>query len=97
MAREDERVIVAPNPLPSSVDWKEVESVLGVRIESRPPTLVEALERGIEHGRRRPERTMKNRVVRVSDKVWDAAKERADEKGETVSEAVRKFLERYGR
>lgn len=40
---------------------------------------------------------MKNRVVRVSDKVWGAAKARADEKGETVSEAVRKFLERYGR
>ena len=40
---------------------------------------------------------MKNRVVRVSDRVWDAAKKRADEKGETVSEAVRKFLERYAR
>lgn len=40
---------------------------------------------------------MKNRVVRVSDCVWDAAKKRADEKGETVSEAVRKFLERYAK
>lgn len=40
---------------------------------------------------------MKSRVVRVPDRVWDAAKRRADEKGETVSEAVRRFLERYGR
>ena len=40
---------------------------------------------------------MKNRVIRIPDRVWDAAKKRADEKGETVSEAVRKFLERYSR
>ena len=40
---------------------------------------------------------MKNRVVRVPDKLWAAAMARADEKGETVSEAVRKFLERYTR
>jgi hypothetical protein len=40
---------------------------------------------------------MKNRVVRVSDAVWGAALRKADEKGETVSEAVRKFLERYSR
>jgi antitoxin component of RelBE/YafQ-DinJ toxin-antitoxin module len=40
---------------------------------------------------------MKNRVIRVSDAVWEAALRKADEKGETVSEAVRKFLERYGR
>ena len=39
---------------------------------------------------------MKSRVIRVPDAVWQAAKKRADEKGETVSEAVRKFLERYG-
>lgn len=38
---------------------------------------------------------MKARPIRVSDKLWVAAKQRADEKGETVSEAVRKFLERY--
>lgn len=44
-----------------------------------------------------PREPMKNRVVRVSDRVWEAAKTKADEKGETVSEAVRKFLERYGR
>jgi len=40
---------------------------------------------------------MKNRVIRIPDRVWDAAKKRADEKGETVSEAVRKFLERYSK
>lgn len=40
---------------------------------------------------------MKNRVIRVSDRLWSAAQQRADEKGETVSEAVRKFLERYSR
>jgi antitoxin component of RelBE/YafQ-DinJ toxin-antitoxin module len=40
---------------------------------------------------------MKNRVIRVGDAVWEAALRKADEKGETVSEAVRRFLERYGR
>lgn len=44
-----------------------------------------------------PREPMKNRVVRVSDAVWEAALRKADEKGETVSEAVRKFLERYSR
>jgi hypothetical protein len=44
-----------------------------------------------------PKEPMKSRVVRVSDDLWERAKRRADEKGETVSEAVRKFLERYAR
>lgn len=37
------------------------------------------------------------RSLRISDALWEKAKKRADEKGETVSEAVRKFLERYVR
>ena len=40
---------------------------------------------------------MKSRVIRVPDKLWNAARKRADERDETVSEAVRKFLERYTR
>jgi len=36
-----------------------------------------------------------NRVIRVPDRLWAAAKVRADQRGETVSEAVRRFLERY--
>jgi antitoxin component of RelBE/YafQ-DinJ toxin-antitoxin module len=40
---------------------------------------------------------MKSRVIRVPDKLWAAAKAKADERGETVSEAVRRFLERYSR
>lgn len=40
---------------------------------------------------------MRNRVIRVPDPLWQAAQKRADERGETVSEAVRKFLERYSR
>jgi antitoxin component of RelBE/YafQ-DinJ toxin-antitoxin module len=39
----------------------------------------------------------RNRVIRVPDRLWAAAKARADERGETVSEAIRKFLERYTR
>jgi len=39
----------------------------------------------------------RNRVIRVPDSLWAAAKKRADERDETVSEAVRKFLERYTR
>ena len=38
---------------------------------------------------------MTAKAVRVPDALWKAAKARADERGETVSEAVRKFLERY--
>lgn len=37
------------------------------------------------------------RAIRIPDDLWEKAKRRADEKGETVSEAVRKFLERYTR
>ena len=44
-----------------------------------------------------PKEPMKSRVIRIPDALWEAAKVRADEKGETVSEAVRKFLERYTR
>lgn len=44
-----------------------------------------------------PKKPMKSRVIRVSDDLWTTAKKRADERGETISEAVRKFLERYVR
>ena len=40
---------------------------------------------------------MVQRVIRVPAPLWERAKARADERGETVSEAVRKFLERYTR
>ena len=45
----------------------------------------------------RPRKDNPARSLRVSDDLWERAKKRADEKGETVSEAVRKFLERYTR
>jgi len=35
------------------------------------------------------------RAIRVPDELWQAAQKRAGERGETVSEAVRRFLERY--
>ena len=38
---------------------------------------------------------MRNRMIRVSDPLWKAAKARADQRGETLSAAIRKFLERY--
>lgn len=37
----------------------------------------------------------KNRVVRVSDEVWDAAKSRAEANGETVSDVIRRALVDY--
>lgn len=37
------------------------------------------------------------RTIRVPDPLWEQAKQRADERGETVSEAVRRFLARYAR
>lgn len=39
----------------------------------------------------------RNRVIRVPDTLWARARERADERGETVSQAIRRFLERYVR
>lgn len=44
-----------------------------------------------------PKEPMKQRMIRVPEPLWLAAQERADEKGETVSEAIRKFLKRYTR
>jgi hypothetical protein len=44
-----------------------------------------------------PKEPMKSRVIRVPEPLWRRAKQRADERGETVSEAIRKFLERYVR
>ena len=44
-----------------------------------------------------PKKAMMQRMIRVPDALWEAAKVRADEKGETISEAIRKFLERYAR
>ena len=40
---------------------------------------------------------MKSRVIRIPDALWAKARARASERDETVSEAVRKFLERYTR
>jgi hypothetical protein len=37
------------------------------------------------------------RSVRVSDPVWEAAKAEADRRGETVTDAVVRFLTRYGK
>ena len=39
----------------------------------------------------------KNRVIRVEDDVWDAAKRRADAEDQVLSEQIREFLRRYGR
>ena len=37
------------------------------------------------------------RAVRVEDALWHRAQVRAVARGETVSEAIRRFLERYTR
>lgn len=33
--------------------------------------------------------------IRVEDDLWDAALKKADERGEVLSEEIRKFLQRY--
>ena len=38
---------------------------------------------------------IKPKSVRVPDALWAAAQMRADERGEVLSEEIRKFLERY--
>lgn len=42
---------------------------------------------------RRP--PMKPRMIRVSDEVWDRALAAADERGEILSEEIRKMIEQY--
>jgi hypothetical protein len=37
------------------------------------------------------------RSIRVPDPIWAAAKEAAERRGETVSDAVVRFLRRYGK
>lgn len=37
------------------------------------------------------------RTVRVPDEVWAAAKAKADERGEVLSDVIRKALVRYAR
>lgn len=37
------------------------------------------------------------RSIRIEDALWRKAQERAAERGETVSDAIRRFLERYTR
>ena len=41
----------------------------------------------------RPQR--KNRAVRVEDELWEAAKCKAEERNEVLSEEIRAFLKRY--
>ena len=38
-----------------------------------------------------------SRNVRVSDDLWDAAKVRASERGENLSEKIREFLTEYAK
>lgn len=37
------------------------------------------------------------RSLRVNRALWERAMSKADEKGESLSEAIRRFLERYAR
>lgn len=36
-----------------------------------------------------------HRTIRVPDELWDAAKQKADERGDNLSEVIRSGLERY--
>ena len=40
---------------------------------------------------------MKARALRVPDALWESAQAAADERGEILSEEIRKFLERYAK
>jgi predicted CopG family antitoxin len=37
------------------------------------------------------------RTIRISDDLWDAATAKAAERGESLSEVIRKYLIRYAR
>lgn len=45
----------------------------------------------------KPREGVRPRSIKVHDDLWIKAKARADEKGESLSEAIRRFLERYVR
>lgn len=38
---------------------------------------------------------MRNRVIRVPDRLWHAAQTAADRRGEPLAEAIRRFLADY--
>lgn len=44
-----------------------------------------------------PRRGNPARAVRVEDELWQAAQDRAAERGETVSDVIRRALQRYVR
>ena len=44
-----------------------------------------------------PREPMRGRQIRVPDSIWQAALDKAEERGEVLSEEIRKFIERYGR
>jgi len=44
-----------------------------------------------------PRPARRNRAIRVEDPLWDAAKAKAEERGDVLSEEIRKFLQRYVR
>lgn len=44
-----------------------------------------------------PRPTNRARAIRVEDDLWERAMRRAAERDETLSEAIRKFLERYSK
>jgi hypothetical protein len=60
-------------------------------------SFVYAFVYAVRYNEAMPKEPMVQRLVRVPLPLWERAKKRADERGETVSEAVRKFLERYSR
>jgi macrodomain Ter protein organizer (MatP/YcbG family) len=47
---------------------------------------------GVPNQERTPRRT-----VRVPDDVWAKASAKAEQRGEVLSEVIRRFLERYGK
>ena len=44
-----------------------------------------------------PRAVRPRRSIRVEDDLWDAAMRKADERGDVLSEEIRKFLERYSK
>ena len=59
------------------------------------PAVRQARHASWEAGRSEPRKPMKPRAVKVSDELWEDAQEAAAERGEVLSEEIRKFLVRY--
>lgn len=87
----DEKEVVLLCASHENLKIKEIQHMLGLRNDP-------ALDRTQQPAaNRRPRPTTPRRGIRVKDDLWERAHQKAQEKDETVSDAIRRFLEEYAK